>query len=209
MNSRPSAAPRKRSFIQQGKLHHHYHRRKGSYQFIQQNLIKLIVSILILGLGLFLLNTYVVDIDQVMTEQIAHLGQIQVLGLFFMSESFLGLAPPDLFIIWSKSQSEPWFVLFMLSILSYLGGQISFQIGRWINHIPRFHQWVHQKYENSLKQFQKFGALVIVLGALTPLPFSPISIISGSLEYSRKRYSLLALSRILRFFIYASLLYKL
>lgn len=209
MNPRPSAAPRKRSFLQQGKLHHHYHRRKGSYQFIQQNFIKLIVSILIFGLALFLLNHYVIDIDALMTEHIAHLGQIQVLSLFFFSESFLGLAPPDLFILWTKSQADPWFVVFWLSVLSYLGGQVSFLIGRWINHIPRFHQWVHQKYENSLKQFQKFGALVIVLGALTPLPFSPISIISGSLEYSWARYSILALSRFSRFFIYASLLFKL
>lgn len=209
MNSKPDSSLRKRSLLEQGKLHHHYHRRKGSYHFIGKNFIKLVSSILVIGLALFLVNKYLIDIDALMAEHISHLSQFQVLGVFFMSESVLGILPPDLFIIWSKSQANEWLTVSFLATLSYLGGQVSFQIGRWINHIPRFHQWVHTKYQSSLEQFQKFGALVIVLGALTPLPFSPISILSGSLEYSRRRYSLLALSRFARFFIYASFLFKL
>jgi len=209
MNSKSASPLRKRSLVQKGKLHHHYHRRKGSYQYIGKNFIKLIISILIIGLALFLVNKYLIDIDALMEEHIAHLNPLQIFGVFFLSESILGLLPPDLFIIWTKSLANEWWMVGVLAALSYLGGQVSFQIGRWINHIPSFHSWVHKKYESSLEQFQKFGALVIVLGALTPLPFSPISILSGSLEYSRKRYSILALSRFVRFFIYASLLYKL
>jgi len=199
---------RKRSLIETGKLQHHYHRRKGSYKFIGSNFLKLGSSIAILGLGLFLINHYLIDIDALMVDTVSHLQEWQVYTVFLLSESVLGLLPPDFFILWAKNLSSPWISLLGLAVLSYIGGQVSFQLGRWINHIPHFHAWIHRKYEKSIEQFQKFGALVIVLGAMTPLPFSPISIISGSLEYSRKRYSLLALSRILRFFIYGYFLFK-
>lgn len=209
MNTKSSPSLRKRSLVEKGKLHHHYHRRKGSYRYIGKNFIKLSISVVSLGLALYLVNKHLIDIDALMAQHLSHLGQFQIFGLFFLSESFLGLLPPDLFIIWTKSQAQEWLGVGLLASLSYLGGQVSFLIGRWINHLPRFHKWIHKKYEASLAQFQKFGALVIVLGALTPLPFSPISILSGSLEYSWKRYSLLALSRFVRFFIYASFLFKL
>lgn len=209
MNEKNAAAIRKRSFLQKGKLHHHYHRRKGSYSFVGKNMLKLGLSIGLFGAALFLVNHYLFDIDAWMTDNLAHLNKYQIYGVFLLSESFLGLVPPDLFIIWSKTANEPWLLISILSILSYTGGQVSFQLGRWINHIPSFHRWIHKKYEQSIIQFKKFGALVIILGALTPLPFSPISIISGSLEYPRKMYSLLALSRILRFFLYAYFLFKL
>lgn len=208
MNTKPVAPLRKRNIIQKGKLQHHYHRRKGSYHFVGKNMLKLGISIGILGLALFLVNRYVFDIDAWMKSNLDHLSELQVYTVFWLSESLLGLVPPDLFILWAKSLPEPWFGITILSILSYLGGQASFQIGLWINHIPRFHAWIHTKYEESIKQFKKFGALVIVLGALTPLPFAPISIISGSLEYPRSTYSLLALSRILRFFLYAYFLFR-
>ncbi len=209
MNSKSANPARKRTILEQGKLHHHYHKRKGSYTFIRQNFIKLGLTIVVLGLGLYLINTYVIDIDTIVSDYLAHLERVQVLSVFFASESFLGLLPPDLFIIWSKSHTQEWLTIGMLAALSYAGGHVSFQLGRWINHIPSFHKWLHRKYEGSIAQFQKFGALVIVLGALTPLPFSPISIISGSLEYSRRRYTFYALARFVRFFIYGSLLLRL
>ncbi len=208
MNQKSSLQVRKRSLVQKSKLQHHYHRRKGSYRFVGKNMLQLALSIGVLGLALFLVNHYLIDIDAWMAANLAHLNEIQVYLVFSLSESFLGLIPPDLFIIWTKSLSEPWLAVGLLSVLSYGGGQVSFQLGRWINHIPRFHQWIHKKYEGSILQFKKFGALVILLGALTPLPFSPISIISGSLEYPRQKYSLLALSRLLRFFLYAYFLFK-
>lgn len=208
MNIKPIAPLRKRTIIQKGKLQHHYHRRKGSYHFVGKNMLKLGISLGILGLALFLVNHYVFDIDDWMKSNLDHLTEIQVYTVFVMSESLLGLVPPDLFILWAKSLSDPWLGIGILGVLSYFGGQASFQIGLWINHIPRFHTWIHSKYEESIKQFKKFGALVIVLGALTPLPFAPISVISGSLEYPRGTYSILALSRILRFYLYAYFLFR-
>jgi membrane protein YqaA with SNARE-associated domain len=204
-----NSALRKRSFLQSGKLQHHYHRRKGSYRFLGKSALQLVLTIAILSGIVFFINQYVIDIDQMMKALFSDLGLLQIFLVFFLSESFLGLLPPDLFIIWTKSADSPWLMVFILSIISYCGGIVSFLIGRYINGLPKVHKWLHTKYESSVLQFRKFGALVIFLGALTPLPFSPISMITGSLEYPISRYLLVALSRFARFAIYAWFLYRL
>ena len=53
------------------------------------------------------------------------------------------------------------------------------------------------------KRLEMFGIYLILIAALTPLPFSAVCILIGSVRYSFGRFALLATSRFIRFGIYA------
>lgn len=182
---------------------------KSSKQFIRENIAKLIWTFVIFMGLIWALNYFFIDVNELSFWLNEKMPVWSVFLLFFSSESLLGILPPDLFIIWSKSLAEPWTALSLLALLSYGGGIISFAIGRLLNRIPAIDRLVHKRYTKLSTEFRTFGALAIFLAALTPLPFSPVSIIAGSLDYPWTRYLLVALSRVLRFYLYATFLYSL
>jgi len=182
---------------------------KSSKLFIRENIMKLIWTFVIFMGLIWAVNYFFIDVNELSFWLNEKMPVWSVFLLFFSSESLLGILPPDLFIIWSNSLAEPWTALSLLALLSYTGGILSFAIGRLLNRIPAIDRLVHKRYTKLSSEFRTFGALAIFLAALTPLPFSPVSIIAGSLDYPWARYLLVALSRILRFYLYATFLYSL
>lgn len=55
----------------------------------------------------------------------------------------------------------------------------------------------------------QLGGFVIVFSALLPLPYSAVCMAAGAVKYSFKRLLLLGLTRFLRFYGYAVLVYAL
>lgn len=127
--------------------------------------------------------------------------------IFFISESILGIIPPDLFIIWAVQDSDAIMYVLILAVLSYAGGIISFLTGKLIGKYRFFARMIANVRAKYKTKIEKWGGAFIVLGALTPIPFSPISMLAGSLSYSLKSYSLFSLTRILRFVIYGIIFY--
>ncbi|HDR67429.1 MAG TPA: hypothetical protein ENN61_00095 [Bacteroidaceae bacterium] len=74
-----------------------------------------------------------------------------VLLLFFISESFLGLIPVDLFVIWTQKFSNPVPILILLGILSYTGGIISYGIGLWISKRPKVKAFSEKRLKRYIK----------------------------------------------------------
>ena len=65
------------------------------------------------------------------------------------------------------------------------------------------------RYTQTFEQLNKFGGLLIVLAALTPLPYPIVSQLSGMNNYPFKKFALLTLVRFFRFALYGALLYNL
>jgi len=198
-----------RTFSRKTWLTHEFLKRSGRYRFIIQNLWKLALSLILLGVVIGLVNHFFIDIDVLMEGLFSRFSDWAILAVFFASESLLGLIPPDLFIFWTATFRSPWLMITVLALLSYGGGIISFYLGKNLQRFPAISNWVHFKFRQQVLVFHKFGGLLIFVAALTPLPFSPISVIAGAVEYPFKSYWKMALSRILRFFLYGFLLLKL
>lgn len=198
-----------RSFSQKTWLTHEFLKRSGRYRFIGQNLWKLALSLIVIGVIVGLVNHFLIDIDVLMEGLFSRYSDWTILAVFFASESLLGLIPPELFIFWTSTFNQPWLLICVLALLSYAGGNVSFFLGKNLQRFPTISNWVHFKFRQQVLIFHKFGGLLIFIAALTPLPFSPISVIAGAVEYPFKSYWKMALSRILRFFLYGFLLLKL
>ncbi|PKQ63763.1 short-chain dehydrogenase [Labilibaculum filiforme] len=184
-------------------LLHQYYSYTGFYQFIGSSLKKVAIPFAVLvGLVLFI-EYYVVDFHSLFHEITKDYSPISVFTIFFTSESLLGLIPPELFIAWVKTLSNPGLNLFLLAMLSYLGGCVSYFIGKTVLSIPVVKKTVENKMQKHITNLKKWGGLLIVVGALLPLPFSMVSMASGIINFSFKKYLLYGLFRFLRFYLFA------
>ncbi len=85
--------------------------------------------------------------------------------------------------------------------LAYWGGQYLYKVlGKRLK---------RKKFiEKYLPVIKKFGGIIIVISALTPLPWATISLIMGVINYKYRKYTLLALTRIVRFVVNGFLIYQ-
>ena len=187
---------------------HNYYQYTGFYDFVIQSIKKAIIPLLIVIIALFILDYYFhfKDLFQKMTETFS---PISVLAVFFISESILGLIPPEIFIAWSGKMGDPMIYLTLLAALSYLGGITSYFIGVGIYYIPKVHNYFNSKLSAQIKNTRKWGGFLIVVGALLPIPFSITCMAAGLIGYKFKNLLLFGLLRFLRFYIYALAIYKL
>jgi len=131
-----------------------------------------------------------------------------VLTFFFVSETILGLIPPDLFIVWAKQFSSPYAVVLVLALLSYVAGLVAYYMGLRLAAIKQLREYIHVKFEKQFAMLRSWGGLIIVIAALLPLPFSTMCLGAGMLKYSFRTLAILGMFRIARFFAYAAVLYQ-
>jgi membrane protein YqaA with SNARE-associated domain len=182
---------------------HNYYGRTGFYLFVWESIKKAFLPILIAVVGVFLFNKYVYDINEGLETITETFSKVGVLITFFLSETLLGLIPPEIFIAWSGKTESPIINLALLATLSYLGGLLSYFIGKTALKIKSIKEYLEVKMAENLKNTKKWGGFLIVAGALLPLPFSIACLAAGMIKYSFKNVVLFGLFRFGRFAAYA------
>ncbi len=185
------------------KLLHQYYRYTGFYTFIGNSLKNSAIPLILIIFGLYLVNEYVFTIDdglEFLTQTFSRTG---VLIVFFISETLLGLIPPEIFIAWSKKTATPILNLSILATLSYIGGILSYFIGKTIQKITTVKNYLEIKMAKHLKNTGKWGGFLILIGALLPVPFSITCVAAGMIKYPLKGVVLFGLFRFVRFALYA------
>jgi membrane protein YqaA with SNARE-associated domain len=185
------------------RLLHQYYSYTGFYTFVGKSLKKAAIPVILIILALYLVNKYVFTIDdglELLTNSFSRMG---VLITFFISETLLGLIPPEIFIGWSKKTADPILNLSILATLSYLGGIIAFFIGKATLRISAVRNYLEVKMSKHLKNTKKWGGFLILVGALLPLPFAISCLTAGMIKYPLKGVVLFGLFRFARFALYA------
>ncbi|MFH2141501.1 MAG: VTT domain-containing protein [Bacteroidota bacterium] len=201
--------PKKKNIGKRLHQTHLYFWHNKLYWTVFKSVIQLIIIVgFLIGLYLFIDN-YVFDIDITFARIINSIKYWQVFVLFFVSESFLGLIPPDLFIMWSSQLLHSWLALTLLAFIGYFGGIGSYSLGYLFGKNKYVRGFVVKRFSNNIKNLNRMGAIFIIIAALFPLPYSPVCLLAGMLKYSFKRFLFLGIFRIARFYIYAMLIYKL
>jgi membrane protein YqaA with SNARE-associated domain len=190
------------------KVLHKKNKKSDFYSYMFWTLLKIAAIYLLILVPLFLLAKRLVDFNSIFGSITENLSDASVIIIFFLSESFLGMIPPDIFMIWATKFNSPFLVLTMLGVLSYVGSIISYQIGLGLSKIPKVNAYTEQKLERYIFLTRKWGGAFIVIAAL--FPFSPLSLVViavGLLKYPFKLYLLYGISRIIRF-LFQGLLYS-
>ncbi|GAB4316843.1 MAG: VTT domain-containing protein [Bacteroidales bacterium] len=131
--------------------------------------------------------------------------------IYTLSEFFFGIIPPELFMLWALNPGDTGYyirIVSLLSVISYLAGITGYGVGYRLGQSVWF-RFLRRRFFGKLQGYlNRFGVFVILVAALTPLPFSGASMLIGSGHYPLKRYALWALSRFLRFLIYGFIVWK-
>jgi membrane protein YqaA with SNARE-associated domain len=190
------------------KVLNRYYKITRFYDFLISISLKtgLVVGLFLLLFGI--LNYYFIDIDALLNTLVSKYSALLVFIVFFTSEALLGLLPPELFIAWSSKSINPWFYVFILGTLSYLGGLLAYYFGQWLFLISSVKKYVERKISRHIGNLRKWGGLFVFAGAMLPVPYSMVSFTSGIINYKFKYYMFWALFRYLRFFIYALIIFK-
>lgn len=195
-------------------LYFQYLNRTGLFQFLGRNLLKLVAVVALFFGMVYLLETFVISLKDLFTIIVDTVDVWLVFLIFTISESFLGLIPPDFFIVWTKQLGieigvSPWLLTLVLATLSYIGGMISYFIGVKLIHVPKIHDWAIEKYGELFKNLKKWGGFFVVISALMPIPFSIVLMICGITGYPFKWAAYLSIFRFFRFGLYALFLFTL
>ncbi len=132
--------------------------------------------------------------------------------VFFASEVLFGLVPPELFmLIWILHKvSLIQFVvnLSLLTIISYLAGVIGYLIGSNFSRTD-FYKKLHVRYLMQYDiQLKRYGAFLVMVAAVTPVPYSATCMLAGSVNLPFKQFLLISILRIVRFAAYGYMVWS-
>lgn len=191
---------------------HQHYRHSGLYAVLGPNLAKLLLTVLLLIAAVLLLKPVLAPFQDGLLALIQEqLSPPAVFAFFYLSESVLGLVPPDIFMLWAavRFPEQAWDVITLLALLSYVGGVTAYVIGRRIEHLPRVHRFLFERHAQHVQFMQRWGGVFIVIAALLPIPFAIASTAAGLVEYPLRSYLLFAVARFARFYLYAWVLFAL
>jgi uncharacterized membrane protein YdjX (TVP38/TMEM64 family) len=173
---------------------------RGFFRYVGRSVALILLTYLLLVLIVFLMGKYLVDFNAFFGGIIDRLSDRFVILLFFASESFTGMIPVDLFVIWAQKFESPLPWLALLGALSYTGGIISYGIGRWISGRPRIKAFTERRLSGYIGFVRKWGGAFIIIAALFPFtPFSLVVIAITLFHYPFRNFLLFAIARLFRF----------
>jgi len=188
-------------------LLHQYYVYTGFYSFLKIILKKSLLPIAIFIGVLLGIHFFVMDINSILEMMIDTFPTAGILTVFLISESILGLIPPEIFIAWAAKTDASWIYLGLLSLASYLGGIISYFSGRTFAYFPSVYEFLEVKMAKHVNNMRKWGGLLIIAGALLPVPFAITSVAAGIIKYPLTNYLAYGLLRFLRFAIYGWMIF--
>ncbi len=185
-----------------------YYKMTKFYSFLKDTAIKGGVVIVFFVAVLVALEYFFLDFNSLLNNLVATYSAQIVFSFFLLSETVLGLVPPEIFIAWASKSATPWLFLFILATLSYVGGIIAYFIGNRLFLIPAVKNHIENKIALHITNLRRWGGLFIFIGAMLPLPHSIVSLACGLIKYNFKHYLLWALFRYVRFVIYAFVIFQ-
>jgi len=185
-----------------------YYKITKFYPFLKDVALKGSIAAIAFILVVLGLELFVLDINMFLNNLVATYSPQFIFSFFLISETVLGLIPPEVFIAWASKSVTPWLFLLLLATMSYIGGIISYFIGNRMFLIPSVKNHLENKIARHITNLRKWGGFFVFVGAMLPIPHSVVSLASGLIKYNFKHYLLWALFRYVRFAIYAAVIFQ-
>lgn len=128
-------------------------------------------------------------------------------SIFFISEVVFGIIPPVLFmstwkLLVNVTLEQYVLYLIVLSVLSFIAGVIGFYIGRYFSRTALYQKIETRYLLQYNKQLKRYGAFLVLVGALTPIPFSGTCMLAGSVSIPFRTFVWVCSARVFYYIIY-------
>jgi membrane protein YqaA with SNARE-associated domain len=113
--------------------------------------------------------------------------------------------------MWAAGKERMSFYLINLSFfasVSYAMGYANFLIGQFLSNKQFFQSFAGKYMKKTFPLLRKYGLFLIIIAAMTPVPWSASSLIVGSAGYPSKKFLIYGLSRLFRFALYGFFVYQ-
>jgi membrane protein YqaA with SNARE-associated domain len=148
------------------KSHHLSNIKRGVYGYMWWTSLKIVLLYFAIVIPLVLIGKHFVDFNILFQFIFEKYSNGVILILFLVSESFLGMIPPDLFMIWTTKFDSPFVFLAILGVLSYIGGSVSYMIGYWLSKKPKIKAYSERVLGKYILLVKKWGWAFLVISAL-------------------------------------------
>ena len=123
----------------------------------------------------------------------------------FIADMILSPIPPDLalYIIGRSHMHNQWLLWVpLLGLVSTAAGFCGWLIGRKLLKLKVFRRVITNFGRENRKSIKRYGFWMVVIGALTPLPFSLTCWLAGIFKLPLETFAVAALFRVPRFVLY-------
>lgn len=173
-------------------------------RFVWGQILRGLIAILVIA-GLLWFFHYLFE-EHLLAARCYLLGKQRLVYLSFLLSEVMGsLFPPEVFILTLQHDSI-WVYLggvLLLSIISYFSGVLLCFVGHLLRRTLLFRRFIARFYKRELRQLKRFGGLLIVLAAITPISFTVICMLVGATGFSFRYFMVYASMRYIRFVILA------
>ncbi len=180
-------------------------------RFLLKNLLRALVYAVLLAVAYLLFKEYIIEENKAVWIERFYGNPLVIYLIYIGSEIFFGLFPPEFFMLWAFNKGD--YLQYIanvafFAVVSYGAGYLAFLIGRFLRQALFFRYMSRKFFKHYWPLFRRYGSLLIIVAALTPLPWAAVSMLVGSTEYPMKRFLLIALFRIFRFAFYGYIIFQ-
>lgn len=131
--------------------------------------------------------------------------------IFSGSELLFGVIPPELFMIWALDYNSIFIyteIIVLLTVISYLAGFCGYVFGKYLSYTVLF-RFLRKRYFKKYEAYLNlYGSFLIIVAALTPIPFSAVCMVVGSSRFPTYKFLLFSSFRIFRFAVYGFIIWQ-
>lgn len=186
--------------------------KRDFYKYFYRNLLKGVVYLIVLIILIVLFKSSFKNQYDIIEHAVSDSYYLMFL-IFLVSEMFVGILPPELFMIWAIDDPWDYYITAVstMTMVSLFAGWLNYRIGRTLGKREFLMNFFEKrlKLNKYQKRYDQYGSGLIIVAALTPLPFSLISMLTGTLSYPQKKYLIFASFRIIRFVVYGIIIWNL
>ncbi len=180
-------------------------------RFVLKYALRAMLSFALIFAGILLFKELYFDHDPDYWIDKFYANSLMIHLIYVASEVFFGIFPPEIFMFWAiKAGDTTSYILNILffAVVSMGAGHLAYWGGRSL--AKRMGKRIEKKkfVSQHLPTVKRFGGALIIVAALTPLPWATISLVMGTVGYSYQHYSLFALARIFRFALNGFLIFQ-
>jgi membrane protein DedA with SNARE-associated domain len=174
--------------------------------FLIKNLLKGLLYLVIIVVAFVYASEYLNEHLKAYIEVLSD-KPIILFSIFTVSEIVFGIIPPVLFMsTWKElvqvTLTEYVIYMIILTVISFLCGVLGFYIGKYFSKTA-FYKRIEEKYLLQYnKQLRRFGVFLVIVGALTPVPFSATCMLAGSVHTPFKDFIWACSTRVFYFLVY-------
>jgi len=180
-------------------------------KFVLKYSLRALLSLLIIFGGLLLFKELYFDHDPDYWLEKFYSNSLVVHLIYVASEILFGLFPPEIFMFWATKAGDT--SSYVINIIFYASvsmgaGHLAYWGGRYFAKVLGKRVKKRLFMQQYIPIVKKFGGLLIVIAAITPLPWATISLVMGALEYQYRKFTYYSLARILRFAVNGFLIFQ-